>query len=166
MRWHLADIPETIDPVAFRLYIGGHVGRRLSLTLDDLVRGFEPFEIAAVNQCSGNSRGFFSPRVAGGQWANGARRFCAGLGDKLERMKSCSSGPATEVSVIRATPSFQMAPGGIKQGSQCIPYAQSLTRADAARAAVSAFRALGGGWDLPSDPRVASDAPTGQVPPR
>jgi len=23
-------------------------------------------------QCSGNSRGFFSPRVAGGQWANGA----------------------------------------------------------------------------------------------
>ena len=40
------------------------------------------------------------------------------------------------------------------------------TRADAARAAVSAFRALGGGWDLPSNPRVASDAPTGQVPPR
>ena len=31
------------------------------------------------------------------------------------------------------------------------------TRADAARAAVSAFRALGGGWDLPSNPRVASD---------
>ena len=29
-------------------------------------------EIAAVNQCSGNSRGFFSPRVAGGEWANGA----------------------------------------------------------------------------------------------
>jgi DMSO/TMAO reductase YedYZ molybdopterin-dependent catalytic subunit len=28
--------------------------------------------MAAVNQCSGNSRGLFSPRVAGGQWANGA----------------------------------------------------------------------------------------------
>jgi outer membrane protein TolC len=40
------------------------------------------------------------------------------------------------------------------------------TRVDAARAAVSAFRALGGGWDLPSIPRVASDSPTATVPPR
>jgi len=72
VRWHLADIPEVVDPATFRLNIGGHVRQPLSLTLDDLVRGFEPFEIAAVNQCSGNSRGFFSPRVAGGQWANGA----------------------------------------------------------------------------------------------
>ncbi|MGF6782285.1 NodT family efflux transporter outer membrane factor (OMF) lipoprotein [Paraburkholderia sp. GAS334] len=32
------------------------------------------------------------------------------------------------------------------------------TRTDAARAAVGAFRALGGGWDLPSDSRVASDS--------
>jgi hypothetical protein len=30
------------------------------------------FEIAAVNQCSGNSRGFFQPRVPGGEWGNGA----------------------------------------------------------------------------------------------
>jgi hypothetical protein len=29
-------------------------------------------DIAAVNQCSGNSRGFFNPRVAGGQLGNGA----------------------------------------------------------------------------------------------
>jgi hypothetical protein len=28
--------------------------------------------MAAVNQCSGNSRGLFEPRVAGGQWENGA----------------------------------------------------------------------------------------------
>ena len=28
--------------------------------------------MAAVNQCSGNSRGFFEPRVPGGEWANGA----------------------------------------------------------------------------------------------
>jgi hypothetical protein len=38
----------------------------------DLVQDFPVFEIAAVNQCSGNSRGFFNPRVAGGEWANGA----------------------------------------------------------------------------------------------
>jgi DMSO/TMAO reductase YedYZ molybdopterin-dependent catalytic subunit len=72
VRWHLANIPISIDPATFRLYIRGHVQQPVALTLDELVREFEPFEIAAVNQCSGNSRGFFSPRVAGGQWANGA----------------------------------------------------------------------------------------------
>jgi NodT family efflux transporter outer membrane factor (OMF) lipoprotein len=40
------------------------------------------------------------------------------------------------------------------------------TRADATRAAVSTFRALGGGWDLASNPRVASDSPTALVPTR
>src|SRR5579862_9144828 len=72
VRWHLANIPTSIDTRAFRLNVRGHVREPLSLTLDDLVREFQPFEIAAVNQCSGNSRGFFQPRVAGGQWANGA----------------------------------------------------------------------------------------------
>jgi DMSO/TMAO reductase YedYZ molybdopterin-dependent catalytic subunit len=72
VRWHLANIPTTIDAGAFRLNVRGHVREQLSLTLDDLVREFPPFEIAAVNQCSGNSRGFFNPRVPGGEWANGA----------------------------------------------------------------------------------------------
>jgi DMSO/TMAO reductase YedYZ molybdopterin-dependent catalytic subunit len=72
VRWHLANIPGTVDPATFRLKVRGHVQQPVSLALDDLVREFKPFEIAAVNQCSGNSRGFFSPRVAGGQWANGA----------------------------------------------------------------------------------------------
>ncbi|MDP9007265.1 MAG: molybdopterin-dependent oxidoreductase [Pseudomonadota bacterium] len=72
VRWHLANIPTAVDPATFRLKIRGHVRKPMSLTLDDLVRKFKPIEIAAVNQCSGNSRGFFIPRVAGGQWANGA----------------------------------------------------------------------------------------------
>jgi DMSO/TMAO reductase YedYZ molybdopterin-dependent catalytic subunit len=72
VRWHLANIPTVVDPATFRLKIRGHVRQAISLTLDDLVRKFTPIEIAAVNQCSGNSRGFFTPRVAGGQWANGA----------------------------------------------------------------------------------------------
>ena len=72
VRWHLANIPTTVDTGAFRLNVRGHVRESLSLTLDDLVREFHPFEIAAVNQCSGNSRGFFKPRVAGGEWGNGA----------------------------------------------------------------------------------------------
>jgi DMSO/TMAO reductase YedYZ molybdopterin-dependent catalytic subunit len=72
VRWHLANIPTVVDPATFRLNVHGHVTHSLSFTLDDLVRKFKPIEIAAVNQCSGNSRGFFAPRVPGGQWANGA----------------------------------------------------------------------------------------------
>jgi DMSO/TMAO reductase YedYZ molybdopterin-dependent catalytic subunit len=72
VRWHLANIPTVVDPRTFRLNVRGHVKNPISFTLDELVRKFKPIEFAAVNQCSGNSRGFFAPRVAGGQWANGA----------------------------------------------------------------------------------------------
>ena len=72
VRWHLTNIPTVIDPGDFRLQIHGHVSQPLALSLRDLRRDFPPFEIAAVNQCSGNSRGLFSPRVAGAQWGNGA----------------------------------------------------------------------------------------------
>jgi DMSO/TMAO reductase YedYZ molybdopterin-dependent catalytic subunit len=72
VRWHLTNLPNTVDSATFRLNIRGHVRRPISLSPHELARNFEAFEIAAVNQCSGNSRGFFSPRVAGGQWANGA----------------------------------------------------------------------------------------------
>jgi DMSO/TMAO reductase YedYZ molybdopterin-dependent catalytic subunit len=77
VRWHLANTPASIDPTAFRLAIRGQVNKTVSLTLNDLVKKFARFEIAAVNQCSGNSSGFFSPRVPGGQWGNG------GMGNAL-----------------------------------------------------------------------------------
>jgi sulfite dehydrogenase (cytochrome) subunit A len=48
------------------------VKRPLSLSIEDLRTKFEPVSIVAVNQCSGNSRGLFEPRVAGGEWDNGA----------------------------------------------------------------------------------------------
>jgi DMSO/TMAO reductase YedYZ molybdopterin-dependent catalytic subunit len=72
VRWHLPNIPTAIDPASFKLKIHGGVRQELSLSLEDLVHDFPPFEIAAVNQCSGNSRGLFTPRVTGGQWDNGA----------------------------------------------------------------------------------------------
>jgi DMSO/TMAO reductase YedYZ molybdopterin-dependent catalytic subunit len=71
VRWHWAGIPTTVDPGTFRLVIDGHVDAPVSLSMDDLV-GMKRVEFAAVNQCSGNSRGFFQPRVAGGEWGNGA----------------------------------------------------------------------------------------------
>ncbi|AXC50598.1 oxidase [Paracoccus suum] len=71
VRYHLADIPTEIDPEAFRLEVGGKVATPLSLSLADLKSQFEPVEVVAVHQCSGNSRGFVDPRVAGGQAGNG-----------------------------------------------------------------------------------------------
>ncbi len=71
VRYHLANLPVSIDPEAFRLEVKGHVERPLSLSLADL-RKLEQVSVAAVNQCSGNSRGFSEPRVGGGQWGHGA----------------------------------------------------------------------------------------------
>jgi sulfite dehydrogenase len=71
VRYHLSEIPREIDPDAFRLEIDGKVGKPLSLSLKDL-RAMPGTEVVAVNQCSGNSRAFFEPRVAGGQLGNGA----------------------------------------------------------------------------------------------
>ena len=72
VRYHLAAIPTTIDTDAFRLEVKGAVKTPLTLSLADLRRDFEAVEVVAVNQCSGNSRGFFQPRVGGGQLAHGA----------------------------------------------------------------------------------------------
>jgi sulfite dehydrogenase (cytochrome) subunit A len=72
VRYHLAGLPEAIDPATYRLEVGGKVKTPLSLALNELKSQFDPVEIIAVNQCSGNSRGFFEPRVPGGQFGNGA----------------------------------------------------------------------------------------------
>ena len=71
VRWHLAGIPESVDASTHRIAVTGAVRRELSLSLEDLA-AMPVVEIVAVNECSGNSRGFFNPRVPGGQWANGA----------------------------------------------------------------------------------------------
>jgi sulfite dehydrogenase (cytochrome) subunit A len=72
VRYHLAGIPFSIDSETYRLEIRGKVDRPFALSLSDLKTAFEPVDIFAVNQCSGNSRGFFDPRVGGGQLGNGA----------------------------------------------------------------------------------------------
>ena len=71
VRYHLAGVPLDIDPDKFTLEIKGKVDHPLKLSLKD-IRKLPAVELVAVNQCSGNSRGFFDPRVAGGQLGNGA----------------------------------------------------------------------------------------------
>ncbi len=82
VRWHWADMPTSVDVEAFRLTIRGHVNRPLSISLAQLLR-MPRVELAAVNQCSGNSRGLFQPRVPGAQWGSGAMGNAKWLGVRL-----------------------------------------------------------------------------------
>ena len=84
VRYHLAGIPLEIDAEKFRLEVKGLVKTPLSLSLENLRKDFEPVEVVAVNQCSGNSRGFFQPRVGGGQLGNGAMGNARWRGARLK----------------------------------------------------------------------------------
>jgi DMSO/TMAO reductase YedYZ molybdopterin-dependent catalytic subunit len=84
VRWHWSLIPTDLDVHSFRLAVRGHVNQTLSLSLDDITRDLPRVELAAVNQCSGNSRGFFVPRVPGAQWANGAMSNALWTGVRLK----------------------------------------------------------------------------------
>ena len=115
VRYHLADIPTQIDPVAYRLTVKGAVNTPLTLSLADLKALGDPVELFAVNQCSGNSRGFFSPRVAGGQLGNGAMGNAKWTGVPLKRVleKAGLAASARQVAfdgldkpVLPATPDF------------------------------------------------------------
>jgi DMSO/TMAO reductase YedYZ molybdopterin-dependent catalytic subunit len=72
VRYHLSQVPTSIDADKFILTIKGAVGSPQTLSLADLRSKFDPVEVVAVNQCSGNGRGFSNPRVPGGQMGNGA----------------------------------------------------------------------------------------------
>src|SRR6202166_193336 len=71
VRYHLADLPLNLDPHKFTLEIKGKVDHPLKLSLQE-IRKLKAVDLGAVNECSGNGRGFSNPRVAGGQLGNGA----------------------------------------------------------------------------------------------
>ncbi|HVC11153.1 MAG TPA: molybdopterin-dependent oxidoreductase [Burkholderiales bacterium] len=72
VRWHISGVPTSVDATKHRINVHGLVKQPLSLSVADLRNHYEQIEFAAVCQCSGNSRGLFEPRVAGGEWTNGA----------------------------------------------------------------------------------------------
>ncbi len=72
VRWHLDRIPNAVDLKTWRLRVEGNVSSPQAYSLGDLLRKFRAETVAAVNQCSGNSRSRLQPRVPGGQWGNGA----------------------------------------------------------------------------------------------
>lgn len=86
VRYHLSDLPTRIDPATYRLRVKGAVRKPLDLSLDDLKRMDGAVEVTAVNQCSGNSRGHFEPRVNGGQLSHGAMGNARWRGIPLKRV--------------------------------------------------------------------------------
>jgi DMSO/TMAO reductase YedYZ molybdopterin-dependent catalytic subunit len=116
VRYHLAAIPQ-IDARTWRLRVGGaSIARTLELSLDELKRRFERATLPAINQCSGNRRGLFTPRVPGVQWGSGAMgnatwsgvrlrdvlRKCGVQADALEVVLDGADSP-----LLPQTPDFQ-----------------------------------------------------------
>lgn len=118
VRWHLAGVPTSVDAATHRIKVSGRVRKELSLSIADLQRDFESVELTAVLQCAGNSRGLFSPRVAGGQWANGAMGNARWKGVRLRDIlnKAGVENDAVQVKfnglegpILPATPDFRKA---------------------------------------------------------
>src|SRR5574337_1170443 len=101
VRYHLAGIPTRIDAETYRLKVGGKVRTPLSLSLAELKSMPGQVELVAVNQCSGNSRGYFSPRVFGAQLGNGA------MGNA--RWRGVSVKAVLDKAVLPSTPDFRKA---------------------------------------------------------
>jgi sulfite dehydrogenase (cytochrome) subunit A len=99
VRYHWSGIPTSIDPAAYRIKVEGNVSTPLDLSLDALKQITEPVELVAVNQCSGNSRGLFLPRVNGGQLANGAMGNARWTGVPLKSVLEKAGVKASSVQV-------------------------------------------------------------------
>lgn len=84
VRWHWPMFPSSVDVEDFTLKVRGHVNQDVSLSLKELMNDFPRVQLAAVNQCSGNSRGFFEPRVPGAEWADGAMGNALWTGVRLK----------------------------------------------------------------------------------
>ncbi|HWQ33752.1 MAG TPA: molybdopterin-dependent oxidoreductase [Blastocatellia bacterium] len=99
VRWHLANIPTSVDTKTYRLKITGHVNKPLELSLDDLRRKFTPVTQVVFNQCSGNSRSLFQPRIPGGQWKHGAMGNAKFTGVRLKDLLDAAGVKAGAVDV-------------------------------------------------------------------
>lgn len=86
VRWHLDGIPNVVDLKEWKLRIEGKVAKPQAWSLSELMQKFKPVSLAAVNQCSGNSRSRLQPRVPGGQWGNGAMGNAVWTGVRLREL--------------------------------------------------------------------------------
>jgi len=119
------DIP-AIDAAAWRLHVGGNVGRSLQLSLDDL-RSRPRRELAVTLECAGNGRARLLPRPISQPWLDEAVGTARWAGTPL-------AGVLDEAGVQEGTVElmFTGADHGIEKGHEH-DYARSLSLADATR---------------------------------
>jgi sulfite dehydrogenase len=98
VRWHISNIPTSVDLAKWRLNVGGNTEKELHLSMEDLKK-LEAVTYTAVIQCSGNGRGLFEPRVAGGEWGNGAMANVTWTGARLKDVLNMAGLKAGSVDV-------------------------------------------------------------------
>jgi sulfite dehydrogenase len=99
VRWHVSQVPTSVDLNEWRLRVGGNTDKELRLSMDDLKNKFDKVIYTAVIQCAGNSRSLFEPRVAGGQWKNGAMGNVTWTGARLKDILNAAGVKAGSVDV-------------------------------------------------------------------
>jgi sulfite dehydrogenase (cytochrome) subunit A len=117
VRYHVFPIPTSIDLDRWRLQIKGEVDRPLALSMNDLRTKFPKASVTAANQCSGNSRGRFAPRVLGGQWGDGAMGNAVWSGARLVDLLKAAGARSTGVDVTfdgLDRPAFPQVPDFVK----------------------------------------------------
>jgi DMSO/TMAO reductase YedYZ molybdopterin-dependent catalytic subunit len=118
-----------LDPVAYRLSIGGAVRRELCLSYAE-IRAMPSRTCTALLECAGNSRVFLAPPVPGAQWELGAVGNAEWTGVPLSVLLE-SAGLADDVCDLvlegadRGVPKEEPKPPGP------ISYARSIPRARA-----------------------------------
>jgi sulfite dehydrogenase len=117
VRYHWSGIPTSVDAQSYRLRVTGKVNVPVEFSLNELKQLAEPMEFIAVNQCSGNSRGYFTPRVNGGQLSNGAMGNARWTGVPLRKVLEKAGIQAGAVQVSFGgldRPPLEASPGFVK----------------------------------------------------
>jgi DMSO/TMAO reductase YedYZ molybdopterin-dependent catalytic subunit len=121
-----------VDPVAYRLSIGGAVHRKLRLSYAD-IRAMPSQTCVATLECAGNSRVFLAPPVPGAQWELGAVGNAEWTGVPLSLLLE-RAGLADEVCELvlegadRGVPKEEPKPPGPISYARSIPRARAMQR--------------------------------------
>jgi len=84
VRYHLSSIPK-VDAKTWRLKVGGDAAKQAAeYDLATLRKEFQPADVVAVCQCSGNRRGMSIPHVQGVEWGIGAMGNARWTGVRLK----------------------------------------------------------------------------------
>ncbi|MFD9124338.1 sulfite oxidase [Kitasatospora sp. NPDC059571] len=131
------DIP-AIDPDTWRLTVGGHVARPLTLDLADLRRAPRTDGVVTL-ECAGNGRALLEPRPLSQPWLDGAVGTARWTGTPLAPLLR-AAGPLPGAAEVVFTGSDR----GTERGTEQV-YARSLPLAEALRADVLLAHGMNGG---------------------